>query len=168
MGLRLAITALSAAAMAFAAAPASAATINAKAKAKIIKPLVLESLQDLDLGMIVLNPGTWSGATVKLSQNGLLTCPANVSCSGVPQVAIYTVSGSNGETAAIIAPDVTLVNQADMTKTLTLVVDSPATVTFTNSGVPGVDFQLGGSITLDSTTAEGDYVGTFNVSVEYQ
>jgi predicted short-subunit dehydrogenase-like oxidoreductase (DUF2520 family) len=167
VGLRLATLAMLAA-TAFAAAPAAAATVNAQAKVKVIKPLVLQSVQDFDLGTIVLSPGNWSGATVKLSRNGALTCPAVVTCSGATQVAIYNVSGSNGETAAIIAPNVTLTNQADPTKSLTLVVDSPGKITFTNSGRAGVNFPLGGSIALDSTTADGDYVGTFNVSVEYQ
>ena len=33
-------------------------------------------------------------------------------------------------------------------KTLTLVVDNPGSVVLTNSGVPGVNFALGGAITL--------------------
>ena len=62
----------------------------------------------------------------------------------------------------------TLVNQGDPTKTLTLVVDKPASVTLTNSGPPGTNFSLGGSITLSSTTTSGTYSGTFNVTVDYQ
>ena len=53
----------------------------------------------------------------------------------------------------------TLVNQSDPTKSLTLVVDSPATIILTNSGNPGVNFSLGGSISLSSTTAGGVYAG---------
>lgn len=151
-----------------AAGPAHSATINAQAQAKVIKPLVLTSIQDLDLGTLLLAPGTWSGATVRLSRSGAFTCPANVTCSGVTQVAKYNVSGTNNQTVTIIAPNVTLVNQSDPGKTLTLVVDSPGTVLLTNSGPPGTNFPLGGSITISSSTAEGDYVGTFNVSVDYQ
>ena len=170
MGLRrriIAVAAIVATAAAF-AAPANGATITVQAKAKITKPLALSSVQDLDLGTVVLGPGDWSGATVQLARTGAFACSANVTCTGATQVAVYNISGSNGEVATIIAPDVTLVNQVDPSKSLTMTVDSPGTVTFTNSGNKGVDFPLGGSITVDSTTAGGEYVGTFQVTAEYQ
>jgi hypothetical protein len=47
------------------------------------------------------------------------------------------------------------------------VVDNPGTVSLPNSGNPGVEFSLGGTITLNSTTAGGLYSGTFNVTVDY-
>jgi len=62
---------------------------------------------------------------------------------------------------------VTLVNQSDSTKTLTLVVDAPASVVLPNSGQPGVDISIGGSVTINSTTAAGTYQGTFEVTVDY-
>jgi len=67
----------------------------------------------------------------------------------------------------ISAPNVTLTNQSDPTKTLTLVVDSPGSLVLTNSGPPGSNFSLGGSVNLSSTTAGGVYAGTFNVTVDY-
>jgi len=63
---------------------------------------------------------------------------------------------------------VILTNQADATKTLTLVVDNPGTVVVPSSGTKGINFSLGGSITLSSTTASGSYQGTFEVTVDYQ
>ncbi len=155
------------AATALIAAPAPAETITARVNAKVVKPLVLKRLQDLDMGMALLGPGTWSEATLTLSRDGVLTCPAQLTCSGATQVALYNVSGSNQQAVRVSAPDVTLVNQSDSTQTLTMAVDAPATVTLTNSGSKGVSFPLGGSIQLDSTTAEGTYTGTFNVTVDY-
>lgn len=149
------------------AAPAPAATITAQVNARVVKPLVLTRVQDLNLGTILLGPGTWSGANLRLSRTGALTCPAPLTCSGATQVAIYNVSGSNNATVKISAPDVTLVNQSDATKTLRMVVDSPGTVVLTSSGPPGTNFPLGGSINLDSATGGGVYVGTFNVTVDY-
>lgn len=169
MGLRLATTALLAIAAALAAAPAArAANITATVRAKVIKPLTLSSTQNLDLGTVLLGPGTWSGAVVRLDRNGVFTCPAQVSCSGVTQVAGYTISGSNRETVTISAPDVTMVNQSDGSKSLTLLPDAPATITLTNSGPRGANFPVGGAITVDSSTAAGTYVGTFSVTAEYQ
>jgi hypothetical protein len=90
-----------------------------------------------------------------------------VTCAGATAVAKYNVTGSNNQSVRVSAPDVTLVNQADSSKTLTLTADSPATVALPNSGNQGVDFPIGGSITLSSSTASGTYTGTFNVTVDY-
>ena len=170
MGLRARIIAIAAAAAAAAAfaTPADAASVKAQAKAKVLKPLTISSRQDLDLGILILGPGSWSGATISLSRSGALTCAANVTCSGANQVAEYNVSGSNNQPITINAPDVTMVNQADTTKTLVLELDAPASVLLTNSGRPGVNFPIGGSLTVDSTTPTGEYVGTFQVTAEYQ
>ena len=115
-----------------------------------------------------IGPGSWSGAVVRLTRGGVLTCPAAVVCSGANQVAIYNLSGTNKQTIVINAPDVTMVNLSDSSKILTLVVDSPGTVTLTNSGAQGQNFPIGGSISVDSTTTGGTYVGTFEVTAEYQ
>ncbi len=170
MGLRLAVVvaAVAAACAAGLGAPVEAATVTAQVQAKVVKPLTIESKQSLDLGTILLGPGSWSGAIVRLSRAGVLTCPANVTCAGATQVAIYNVAGSNGEVVAVSVPNVTLVNQLDSSQTLTLVPDNVATVQLTNSGNPGSDVNIGGSITVNSTTAGGTYVGTFNVTANYQ
>jgi hypothetical protein len=153
----------------FAAAPAFAApTQTASVKATVVKPLVLTWVQDLSLGNILLKPGTWSGATVSISRAGSFSCTnPNTTCSGTVRAASYRVVGSNNQVIRISAPSVTLVNQSDSSKQLTLTVDSPGTITMPNSGQQGVAFFLGGSINLSSATAEGVYAGTFNVTVDY-
>lgn len=149
--------------------PAEGATINATVSANNIKPLVISKIQDLDLGSITLGTGVWSNATVSISQAGALSCAnANITCTGASTVAQYNVQGSKQAVVQITAPNVTLVNQNDSTQTLTLVTDAPASLVLTNSGFPGSNFSVGGSVTLNSTTASGTYVGTFNVSVDYQ
>jgi hypothetical protein len=151
------------------ASPALAATQNAAVSATVLKPLTLEALQSLDLGTITLGAGTWSGATVGISRAGVFSCTTTkLICTGAPRVARYKVTGSNKQVVRITAPSVTLVNQADPTKTLVMTVDSPGTVTLTSSGQPGNNFDLGGTLTLSSATATGDYPGTFNVTVDYQ
>jgi hypothetical protein len=149
-------------------APARAATITAAVTANNVKPLIITKLQDLDLGTVTLGTGQWSDAAVSLSQAGALSCTnANVICSGATIVAQYNVQGSNQQTVRISAPNVTMVNQSDSSQTLTLVTDAPASILLTNSGYPGVNFSIGGSVTVNSTTAAGTYVGTFNVTVDY-
>lgn len=148
--------------------PAVAVTQNASVNASVIKPLTLTSLQNLDLGTITLGLGTWSGATVGISRTGAFSCDAKLVCTGAPQVARYNVTGTNKMVVLITAPNVTLVNQSDATQTLTLVVDKPASVALTSSGAPGNNFDLGGTISLSSTTTTGTYSGTFQVTVDYQ
>jgi len=136
--------------------------------ASVTKPLTLAWIKNLDLGSIALGPGTWSGAVIGISRSGVLSCGnVNLTCSGTTSVAQYQVTGSNNQVARISAPNVTLVNQSDPTRTLLLTVDSPGSVTLPNSGQPGAIFSLGGSLTLSSETVSGVYAGTFNVTVDY-
>ncbi len=150
------------------AAPARAASQSAKVSAKVLKPLTISWVQDLDLGIITLSTGTWTGATVGISRTGAFSCTSTrVTCSGATRVARYNVTGSNSQPVRVSAPNVTLVKQGDASKTLTLVVDNPGTVNLPNSGNQGTNISLGGSITLNSNTADGVYRGTFNVTVDY-
>src|SRR5690349_11918249 len=145
--------------------PAHAASQTVTVKASVVKPLTLTAVQGLDLGTFTLQPGTWSNAVVGISKTGTFTCNANVTCTGTPQVAQFTVSGTNNQTVKVTAPNVTLVNQADSSQTLLLTVDAPATIALPNSGTKGVDFDIGGTLSLSSTTADGDYSGVLNVTV---
>lgn len=162
------LTAFAATGLVLSSAPASAATQTAQVSAAVVKPLVIKWLQDLDFGTITIALGSWSNATVSLSQAGVLTCSnANLTCSGATKAAKYNVQGSNNQVVRISAPNVVMTNQADPTKTLTLVTNAPASLTLTSSGIPGNDFAIGGSITLNSSTSAGTYAGTFNVTVDY-
>jgi len=142
---------------------------NATATARLVKPLTLTWVRDLDLGTIVLSgAGAWSGAAVGISRTGVFSCSsANTTCSGATQTAQYRVTGTNNQAATINAPSVTLTNQNDGVSTLLMTVDSPGTVNLGNSGSVGLTFDLGGQITVSSTTADGVYSGTFNVTVNY-
>jgi Domain of unknown function (DUF4402) len=149
--------------------PAAAASQTATVKATVVKPLTLVAVQGLNLGTITLQPGNWSGATVGVSRTGTLTCAnANTICGGAVQPAQFVVTGSNNQTVRVTAPNVTLVNQANASKTLILTLDAPPTIALPNSGNKGVAFEIGGSIALSSTTAQGTYSGTLNVTVDYQ
>lgn len=150
------------------AEPAAAVTQNASVNANVIKPLTLTAVQNLDLGTITLTPGTWSGATVGISRTGVVSCSADLICTGAPLVARFNVTGTNKMVVMITAPDVTLVNQNDASQKLTLKIDSPGQVQLTSSGAPGSNFDLGGSLTLSSTTEAGVYSGTIQVTVDYQ
>jgi hypothetical protein len=156
---------------ALAGAPAHAATgpnQNATATARIVKPLTLSWVQDLDLGTVILGSGNWSGAVVSITNAGVFSCTnANVTCSGATKPAQYKVTGTNNQVVTINAPNVTLTNQNDGVSTLLLTTNSPGTVNLGNSGSTGLTFGVGGSISVNSTTPDGTYAGTFNVTVNY-
>jgi hypothetical protein len=160
------------AALVLSTTPAMAQTAPVKqatASAKIVKPLTLTWVQDLDLGTILLSGASaWTGATVGVSRAGVFSCTnSNVTCSGATKVAKYKVTGTNNQVVTINAGSVTMTNQNDNTNTLVMTVDSPGTVNLSNSGNVGLEFALGGSISVASTTADGVYLGTFNVTVNY-
>jgi hypothetical protein len=134
---KLARTLLALSSLAAVNTPARAATVMAQVTAQNVKPLLLTKLRDLDLGSVTLGTGVWSNATVSLSQAGVLSCAS----------ANIACTGA--------------------TSTLTLVTDAPASIMLTNSGFPGVNFSIGGSVTINSSTQAGTYVGTFNVTVDY-
>jgi hypothetical protein len=171
--MKLLRTVAAVAALALTATPALAAPTapnqNATATARIVKPLTLTFVQSLDLGTILLSgAGAWAGAVVSVSQAGALTCAnVNVTCSGAVQAARYNVRGTNNQLVTITAPNVTLTNANNPLDTLLMTVSNPGSVMLTSSGSPGNDFNLGGSITVASTTGDGVYSGTFNVTVDY-
>jgi hypothetical protein len=141
---------------------------NATGTARVVKPLTLTWVRNLDLGTIVLGAGSWSGANVGITRAGVFSCAnSNTTCSGATQTAQYKVTGTNNQIVTINAPNVTLTNQNDGVSTLLMTVDSPGTVNLGNSGSVGLTFDLGGQITVASTTPDGTYLGTFNVTVNY-
>jgi hypothetical protein len=155
--------------LALAASPAAAVSplTQATANAKIYKPLTISKVQNLDFGVIVLGSGAWAGEVVSISQAGALTCGGgtNLTCSGSPQPAKYHLVGTNNATVTISSPGFNLTGPG----TLAFTPNAPATVNLGASGVTtGVDFSIGGSITLASTTPDGVYVGTFAVTADYQ
>ena len=177
--LRLTSLAATVAALALTAAPAQAASLVAatpvaKAKVKILKGLTLTSDADLDFGTVVLSgAGAWSGDTVSVNLAGTQACTANLTCSGTTSAASYNVTGSNNAVVVITVPASVTINNgpggvggASLTVATTKSVG--ATVTMPNSGNAGVDFEVGGSIALASTTADGFYQGDINVTADYQ
>lgn len=146
-----------------AVSPASQATANAK----IYKPLTISKVQNLDFGVIVLGAGVWAGEVVSMNQAGALTCGGgtNLTCSGSPQVAKYHLVGTNNATVTVSSPGFNLTGPG----TLAFTPNAPATVNLGAAGsTTGVDFSIGGSITLASTTPDGVYSGTFAVTADYQ
>ena len=170
----VAVAALLAGAAPAAAQVAPSAAVSpdkqAKATARIVKPLKLYHVQDLDLGSIILSgAGAWTGAVVGISRGGVFSCTdSNVTCTGDTSEAQYKVTGTNNQTVTVnVSPTIDLVHGVDATKKLAMAVDSPGSVALGNSGVAGYTFGLGGSVVVNADTLDGTYTGTFDVTVEY-
>ncbi|HET9398039.1 MAG TPA: DUF4402 domain-containing protein [Sphingomicrobium sp.] len=144
---------------------AQAAQTTIQASAKVVKSLELSSKQNLDFGTITLSgtPGTY---TVSIDLAGQLSCPSGATCSGVAQPAILNAQGSRGQVVVISVASSNLVNAVD-NSTIAFTPVAPASVTLTNSGFPGNDFNVGGSIAVPST-ADGTYSGNVVVTANYQ
>lgn len=156
------------AALAVASMPAAAVSpaTQATATARIYKPLQISFVQNLDFGTLVLASGAWSGQVINMDQAGVLTgCGANVTCTGTPVAAKYHLVGTSNATVKITAPPFSLTGPG----TLAFTPNVPATVNLGATGsTTGIDFTIGGSITLDLTTPDGVYTGVFAVTADYQ
>lgn len=137
---------------------------QAPVKVSVRKPLVLTHLQSLDFGTVILSGGS-AADTFTISRTGLLTCASGATCTGTPTAARYNVTGSNQMAVTITAPDFDLVNGAG--HAVRFYPDAPGTVNLPNSGNQGIEFGIGGRITVPQT-ASGAYVGTMTVTAEYQ
>lgn len=153
---------------ALAVAPAFAAQSSATVTVHIVKPLSLTSSGALNFGTITINSLT-APRTVSLSPLNVLTCggSAELLCSGATSVPTYNVRGTNRNVISIFKNVTQLTNSSDGSK-LTLTPLGPTSVTMTNSGSPGENFTIGGSITLTSTTSGGVYSGVVEITVDYQ
>ena len=146
-----------------------ASTTPPSATARIIRPLSLTSTGSLNFGTIVLN-GVTANRTVSLSAAGVLNCAggsAELACSGTTSVPTYNVRGTNNQVVTVIKAASNLTNANDGT-TLSMTPLGANSVTLTNSGSPGLDFNIGGSITIGTATTDGVYSGTVDVQVDYQ
>lgn len=154
------------------ATPALAAPVGAnpkaQASARIVRPLTLTALQDLDFGTIVVD-ALAAPQAVSVSQGGVLSgCSGALTCSGTVAAAQYNVTGTNNFVVNISATASDLTNTSSGGgELLAFTPNAPATVTLTNSGAPGNNFNVGGSITVAPATVDGLYVGDIEVTVDY-
>ena len=156
-------------ALALTSAPAQAATptTQATATARIVQPLTITSVRDLDLGTIVLSGTAPYTDTIAITRAGVFSCGADTTCSGTTRTARYTMTGTRDQKVDItVSPTIALVNQTQVTPDLTLTVDAPAVSTLDATG--NAAFNVGGSIQVSDTTADGVYTGSFDVTADYQ
>jgi hypothetical protein len=162
---------------------AQAASATATAKANVLKPLQMTGGGTVDFGTIVTpSTASFSGTFVidaAASQTSTY-CASGFACSGTPAAAMFNLQGSNNNNITLNVPTsvtLTLQGATGTPPTLTFVTKHSLaanngtgnyTIQLPNSGAPGLDFYVGGSVTINQATAGGSYQGTFTVTADYQ
>jgi hypothetical protein len=151
---------------------ASAGTGQFLGKAKIVKPVTLTWVDDLDFGtttMLAALDNT--GATVTVANTATATAQCSdttkLTCAGGKPALFNLSSGVGGQTIQI--------SYTNAPTVLTLV-GGTATVGFQLAAVTDVQlaangtgkFNVGGTITVKDTTVDGNYQATVNIVANYQ
>jgi hypothetical protein len=156
------------------ASAAQAATANADATAEILSTLqvtVVPTDRTLDFGDIADN-GLVGTSTVTVSELGVRTCGANLTCSGTVEAPTFNVVGLVGSQVAVTFPSATApltyagVVPSGMTGSMTVgtFTTSAATLNLVAGNNP---FTIGGTLTVNPLQAPGVYTGTVAVEVQY-
>ncbi|MEH6757096.1 MAG: DUF4402 domain-containing protein [Parasphingorhabdus sp.] len=140
---------------------ANAATANADARANILQEITVTKVvgTNLDFGTIITNG---SAGNVVIGTNGVRgTC--TLICSGTTDAADFNVTGSNSEAVTLTVP--TTVSLAGPGTAMVATLSSTSLAALDGSGNGA--FSVGGSLAVNATQADGAYIGTFTVTVEY-
>lgn len=159
--------------LALTSAPVQAASPSAQANAtaKIYHPLTITKKSDLDFGVIVISNTAFTTAeTVTVNTAGAVSAcglAADLTCSGTPKAAAFTLKGNNSALVTVSSPTFNLTSGSN-----TLAVTPSSTSQTVNLGAngdsTGLDVALGASINVLGATPEGVYTGTWTVTADYQ
>lgn len=148
---------------AFASTNAQAATQTADAKVVILPAVQLAQNQQLDFG-VVASSGV-AGTVVMPTASSTRTCTGGVTCVGAAFRGQFTITGAeNGYVVGITVPASTTLAFGTITMPVTL---TSSLTTFTSTGAAQL-FFVGGTLTVGANQAAGTYIGTYNVSANYQ
>lgn len=149
------------------AAGAVTASRNATATVTALRPLTLVKANDLDFGyVIVRGAGT---VTMDAATGGLTTSATLTAAGGTPHPAKFTTTGSRNSVVIIHLPNqpITL-TRVGGTETMTVsnwTQDGANNRRFSTSQT--FDFQVAGQLNVAAGQVDGNYLGTFTVTVQY-
>jgi hypothetical protein len=151
-----------------ASAQATSSNPRATASARLIKPLTLTRVQDLNFGTIVMGTMT-ADETVSMSLTGALTCgsSSNITCAPTGQVARFAVTGTQGQLVNVSASAASFTLTGSNGGTLAFTPTLPGQFMLGNSGAPGNTFNVGGSIVVAASQQDGVYSGQIDIQVAY-
>ena len=164
-----AVLAASVALLATPALAAPAGNSNFDAKAKIVKPVTLTKVTDLDFGSTTMRP-TLTSATVTVGDaTGSVAVCSNttmLTCSGGFPASFNLSSGVQGQTVQISfdTPPTSLLH-SNGTSTVAFALDAVENVVLDATGAG--KFNVGGTITVVSATADGEYSANVKIVANY-
>lgn len=151
------------------AAPALAAntaTAPFTAYAKIVKPLTLVKKDDLDFGTITLGTALTSSDVVVARDGGTSTCGTNLVCT-TPMPASFNATGVALQGLTVSVNMATSPGKLldSLGNSVDFVIDAPTSISLDSAGKDY--FEIGGTITVKSSTVDGSYENDVDVTVEY-
>jgi hypothetical protein len=149
-----------------AAAPVPA-TSNASGTVAVLRPLTILKKSDMDFGKLVVSG---AGTAVINPVSGALTTTGLVTHVGPAAApAVFTTTGSRTSNVHLrIPPNPITLTRVGGTQTMT--VSAWTLDGNSNRKIPATsafDFAVGATLTVAAGQAEGTYLGTFDVTVQY-
>lgn len=147
--------------------PAAAQTTTpANGNAVVLNPLSVVNTSDLDFGTLARG-ATAGTAIVDPATSARTTSGGTVAAGGTPQSATFVATGViNRVHIVALGPAPTLANGSGGTMALSaLMLDGPTLRLFGAGGVSTI--RVGGILNVAANQAEGDYSGTFTITVIY-
>ena len=149
--------------------PAVPATgLSGLATATVRRSLQIVKQSDLQLGVII-RPATSSGLVLINNSTGLRTASGTGTPGLLPGLpvgrALYTITGEPSTTFTITVPASVVMASGANNLTVTLTKTATGSQTMPAGGT--LDLGVGSSTPIASTTPQGDYSGTFTVTITY-
>jgi len=168
-------TVLAAALVSAIAAPAmaqSSATQSTNATVKIVQPITLTKDADLAFGTVVKPTSGSNTVTISTaSDTPALTGAGDAAlATSTASRAAFTVGGEGGQTFSITVPASVTMTRSGGSETLSVTLTgsgSSGTLSGTLGSAGSATFKVGGAFTVASSTASGNYSGSFNTTVAY-
>ncbi len=153
--------------LAFGSTAASAAQTTGTANARIMTAVSVIENNTLEFGTILADS---DGGTVTVANNGTRTC-TGLTCgtaSDVYRAGAFTVTGSKGATVSVTFSATSLELKNGSGGTMNAVLSnslSGSSLTLDNNG--SGTFNVGGVLTVNGGQADGNYTGSYTVTVNY-
>lgn len=139
--------------------------VNVPIHIRIIAPIALSKVQDLDMGTVI--PGATAGSVTLNATTGAQGITGGVvyaSPSGQPAQFAATGQPSHPFTISLNSSPITLTGPGG-TMSLALLASPSASSTFSGGGTAALN--VGGTLSVGANQADGDYTGTFSLTVAY-
>jgi len=148
----------------------STSSVTTPGTTTIIQPVTIAQNNALAFGTIVRPSSGSSTISIGTGADTVGTTGSAVALRGTTSRARYTVSGEGGEIISVTMPATFALSRSGAPDLVVSLTRNPVgNLTLNNAlGATGTaSLDIGGSFSISNTTATGDYLGSFTVSVAY-